>query len=107
MRQLKSTIIGGVAQLVRATACHAVGHRFESGRPRIKIRFLAAFLLGRTRTGKGSGKREFFRGGSIETARFQRVPEGRVRLSGRPRIKIRFLAAFLLGRTRTGKSDNK
>ena len=27
-------IHGGVAQLVRATACHAVGHRFESGRPR-------------------------------------------------------------------------
>lgn len=25
---------GGVAQLVRATACHAVGRRFESGRPR-------------------------------------------------------------------------
>ena len=27
-------MLGGVAQLVRATACHAVGHRFESGRPR-------------------------------------------------------------------------
>ncbi len=29
-------IHGGVAQLVRATACHAVGRRFESGRPRKK-----------------------------------------------------------------------
>ncbi len=26
--------IGGVAQLVRATACHAVGRAFESRRPR-------------------------------------------------------------------------
>ena len=28
-------MIGGVAQLVRASACHAEGRRFESGRPRI------------------------------------------------------------------------
>lgn len=26
--------LGGVAQLVRASACHAEGHRFEPGRPR-------------------------------------------------------------------------
>ncbi len=28
--------MGGVAQLVRASACHAEGHRFEPGRPRIE-----------------------------------------------------------------------
>jgi hypothetical protein len=61
--------------LVRATACHAVGHRFESGRPRKKKnRSWAVFLFwakAGTRTGRGSGKRKFPRGGSIETARFQ------------------------------------
>ncbi|MEK7479441.1 MAG: hypothetical protein AAB634_02835, partial [Patescibacteria group bacterium] len=44
----------------------------------IEVRFLsraqAEFSFERNRTGRGSGKREFPRGGSIETARFQGVP---------------------------------
>lgn len=57
---------GGVAQLVRATACHAVGRRFESGRPRqiknpaLVVGFWFFGMPGRER-GRGSGKREFHR----------------------------------------------
>ncbi len=32
------TIHGGVAQLVRASACHAEGRRFEPGRPRQELK---------------------------------------------------------------------
>ena len=38
---------------------------------------LCAYITARNRTGKGSGKRKFPRGGSIETARFQGVPPWR------------------------------
>ena len=50
---------GGVAQLVRATACHAVGRRFESGRPRIKEKLRpcdGAFLLGLSDENREGGR---------------------------------------------------